>query len=117
LIEGERPELEISLSGPVDDLVEHHGASPLGNGANGPFRIPILMVGANAGVVDFLVLVRAILDEIVSGKRGIVSMILLDIEAMFFSESLKGVLSLQSFTDTEGNLVGMMDKLSGMVNE
>jgi hypothetical protein len=76
LVQSERPEFKICFGGPVNALVKHHGVCPLGNNPNGALGFPILVVGANPGIIVFLVLIGAVLNNLVSGERSIISMIL-----------------------------------------
>jgi hypothetical protein len=117
MIEGERPEIESSLSGPMDGLMKHHGPGPLGNGANGALSDSVLMMSANTRVTDGLALVRAILHKVVSAKQWIVGAIVFNISAVLERPTFKLVLRLEGFANTKGNLMRMTDNCRGMVDK
>jgi hypothetical protein len=117
MIKGKRPEVKSGLSRPMDSLMEHHGSGPLGNGANGAFGDTILVMGADAGVADGLALVGAILHKIVGTKRGVVGMIIFNINAVLERPTFELVFRFQGFANAERDLMRMTDDGRSMVDE
>ena len=67
------------------------------------------MVCANTRVADALSLIGAVLYKVFCPKRCVVDVIFLYRDAVFVCPSLKFMLGLQCFTNTERNLMGVTD--------
>jgi hypothetical protein len=101
LIEDKRPKLQIRVGMPVNNLMEEHCLGPLGDSVDGAFSSPVLMMGADAGVVNFLILVGAVTDDLMCHEWSVISMIGSDGKAVILGKTFKGMFSLEGLAYTQ----------------
>jgi hypothetical protein len=85
--------------------MKHHCTSPLSHSPDRAFGDAILMMGADARIVDLLALMKAVLDKVFGSEWGIVGMVLFDVHAVLLGPLFKRVFSLKCFTDAKGDLM------------
>jgi hypothetical protein len=111
-----RPKGHIKACRPMNHLMHHEGQGPGCDGLHTTFSHPVLEVGADSTEGQSLILKGTIFTKLVTTKRMIIRMIVLDLDTKLIGESLQGMLAEEGFTCTQGNLVSYEGETSGMIN-
>jgi hypothetical protein len=109
--ESQRPSGTITIAGlPITSPL-----SPV-DGLHTTFSHSVLEVGADSTEGQSLILKGTIFTKLVTTKRMIIRMIVLDLDTKLIGKLLQGMLAEESFTHTLGDLVSYEGETSGMIN-
>ena len=116
ILHGEWPKADVCVFWPMQCGVDEHGAGPFGDGADGAFSHPILVVGTNAREGLVLMLLSDIGEPFLAGEDAIVAMILLDGDPHGSGCAFEEGFALNAFPSAKGDLRAEEDVSAGVVN-
>jgi hypothetical protein len=111
------PQIERRLLGPLKDRVQHHSTRPRGDFFDGSFGRTVLVVRSDAGKSYSLTFIVEVILELGSVKMCVIDAKGFDLDIELPRSFLKTILAFQCFSDSQGDLVMMVDKSCLAVNE
>jgi hypothetical protein len=111
------PQIERRLLGQMKDRVQHHSTRPRGDGLDGSFGRTVLAVRSDAGKSYCLTFIVEVILEVGSVKRCIIGAKGFDIDIELPRSFLKTILAFQCFSDSQGDLVMVVDKSCLAIDE